>query len=67
MVTGSGGDKRDRTADLLNAIQALSQLSYTPEQEELYHGENRIVNPHFALFCKKKNRRAKSGKRRKTD
>ena len=25
-----GGDKRDRTADLLNAIQALSQLSYTP-------------------------------------
>ena len=28
-----GGDKRDRTADLLNAIQALSQLSYTP----IYH------------------------------
>ena len=27
----SGGDKQDRTADLLNAIQALSQLSYTPE------------------------------------
>ena len=27
---GFGGDKRDRTADLLNAIQALSQLSYTP-------------------------------------
>ena len=27
-----GGDKRDRTADLLNAIQALSQLSYTPMQ-----------------------------------
>ena len=25
-----GGDKRDRTADLLNAIQTLSQLSYTP-------------------------------------
>ena len=24
-----GGDKRDRTADLLNAIQALSQLSYS--------------------------------------
>ena len=29
-MTASGGDKRDRTADLLNAIQALSQLSYTP-------------------------------------
>ena len=31
MISGlPGGDKRDRTADLLNAIQALSQLSYTP-------------------------------------
>ena len=31
MISGFfGGDKRDRTADLLNAIQALSQLSYTP-------------------------------------
>ena len=30
-VQDFGGDKRDRTADLLNAIQALSQLSYTPE------------------------------------
>ena len=26
----SGGDKRDRTADLLHAMQALSQLSYSP-------------------------------------
>lgn len=26
-----GGDNRDRTDDLLNAIQALSQLSYIPE------------------------------------
>ena len=30
-----GGDKRDRTADLLNAIQALSQLSYTPRDVRL--------------------------------
>ena len=30
----SGGDKRDRTADLLHAMQALSQLSYTPERWE---------------------------------
>ena len=29
-IKAFGGDKRDRTADLLNAIQALSQLSYTP-------------------------------------
>ena len=26
----SGGAKRDRTADLLHAMQALSQLSYSP-------------------------------------
>ena len=26
----SGGAERDRTVDLLNAIQALSQLSYGP-------------------------------------
>ena len=30
VISGLGGDKRDRTDDLLNAIQALSQLSYTP-------------------------------------
>ena len=29
-VLNLGGDKRDRTADLLNTIQARSQLSYTP-------------------------------------
>jgi hypothetical protein len=27
----SGGARRDRTADLLHAMQALSQLSYSPE------------------------------------
>jgi hypothetical protein len=27
------GDERDRTADLLNAIQALSQLSYAPGRD----------------------------------
>ena len=26
-----GGARRDRTADLLHAMQALSQLSYSPE------------------------------------
>lgn len=31
----NGGVKRDRTADLLNAIQALSQLSYAPESDAL--------------------------------
>ena len=28
----NGGADRDRTDDLLNAIQALSQLSYSPTQ-----------------------------------
>jgi hypothetical protein len=30
-----GGDKRARTADLLRAKQALSQLSYTPMRRRL--------------------------------
>jgi len=29
-----GGARRDRTADLVNAIHALSQLSYGPYQRE---------------------------------
>jgi hypothetical protein len=32
MLRNIGGAKRDRTADLLNAIQALSQLSYSPSK-----------------------------------
>ena len=31
VIEAFGGDNRDRTGDLLNAIQALSQLSYTPK------------------------------------
>lgn len=33
-VKKAGGGKRDRTADLLHAMQALSQLSYTPGQDK---------------------------------
>ena len=33
-----GGGKRDRTADLLHAMQALSQLSYTPTKGANYTG-----------------------------
>ncbi len=29
-----GGARRDRTADLLHAMQALSQLSYNPTKRE---------------------------------
>ena len=36
MESESGGADRDRTDDLLNAIQALSQLSYGPTKDELY-------------------------------
>ena len=55
-----GGDKRDRTADLLNAIQALSQLSYTPistcacrtgRPNELYFSRvGRVCQLFFSLF-----------------
>ena len=50
--TFRGGDKRDRTADLLNAIQALSQLSYTPK---LIAVSNSLViiaiKPEFVKRC----------------
>ena len=51
----SGGDNRDRTDDLLNAIQALSQLSYTPESFSFgtsvsIAGEFLFVNDYFSLF-----------------
>lgn len=32
-LKGNGGANRDRTDDLLNAIQALSQLSYGPPRQ----------------------------------
>jgi hypothetical protein len=35
----SGGDKRDRTADLLHAMQALSQLSYAPVNQVMGFGQ----------------------------
>ncbi len=33
-----GGAERDRTADLVNAIHALSQLSYGPDLGQAPHG-----------------------------
>ena len=35
-ISKIGGATRDRTADLLNAIQALSQLSYSPKDSTSY-------------------------------
>ena len=46
----SGGDKRDRTADLLNAIQALSQLSYTPVFSSLFRS-NKEYYTHIRGSC----------------
>ena len=34
----TGGARRDRTADLLHAMQALSQLSYSPESKRILYG-----------------------------
>ena len=39
-----GGAGRDRTDDLLNAIQALSQLSYSPVIRVLYYFFDVVVN-----------------------
>ena len=49
----NGGAEQDRTVDLLNAIQALSQLSYSPIQEpSLYQmtgGVSTVFSRHFPL------------------
>jgi hypothetical protein len=36
----NGGARRDRTADLLHAMQALSQLSYSPKTKKLMNTKN---------------------------
>ncbi len=46
-LTALGGDKRDRTVDLLLAKQALSQLSYTPIFWRLHSG---VLPSFFPLF-----------------
>ncbi|MEN9658629.1 MAG: hypothetical protein RL571_2094 [Pseudomonadota bacterium] len=44
----SGGGKRNRTADLLHAMQALYQLSYTPPKEiRILQSKFKPVNPPF--------------------
>src|SRR3990167_9847650 len=58
-----GGAKRSRTADLLNAIQALYQLSYSPEKSgflrpvarrrgrDFYAVIPRRSRPRDGIFC----------------
>jgi hypothetical protein len=40
-----GGDRRDRTADLLIANQTLSQLSYAPKTARILCAATGSVNP----------------------
>jgi hypothetical protein len=47
LTAGSGGATRDRTADLLNANQALSQLSYSPKTKT--YGDNLVGLGRFEL------------------
>src|SRR3954468_15543102 len=47
-----GGGKRDRTADLLHAMQALSQLSYTPDRVGNYSVfPVRKASPAHTWYC----------------
>ncbi len=44
---GFGGAERDRTDDLLNAIQALSQLSYGPTIRKVGEWANPVSKSKF--------------------
>ena len=44
-----GGGKRDRTADLLHAMQALSQLSYTPKAKGAHYSHPPLARNRAAL------------------
>ena len=48
-----GGDKRDRTADLMTASHALSQLSYTPIGENYSNRLRRKLQVFSSDFSKK--------------
>lgn len=58
-LQSSGGGKRDRTADLLHAMQALSHLSYTPSSKRIdYNSQSAFsarrksekLKKHFAVM-----------------
>ena len=53
--TQFGGDDRDRTDDLLNAIQTRSQLRYAPKSNDtiIISGESCFVNLFLILFSMK--------------
>ena len=47
----NGGDEEDRTPDLLNANQALSQLSYVPIEEKWWAWQDLNLRPHAYQAC----------------
>jgi hypothetical protein len=47
-----GGARRDRTADLLHAMQALSQLSYSPKEGVYSSDLTADVKLNFSVPCK---------------
>ena len=47
-----GGDKEDRTPDLLHAMQALSQLSYAPKRLLKYTSKTGPCQRLFYFFTK---------------
>ncbi len=55
IADSKSGARRDRTVDLLNAIQALSQLSYSPIGLIAYRLTiGRTINKTFNQFVKEK-------------
>ncbi len=44
-VERCGGAREDRTPDLVNAIHALSQLSYGPKERDMVGSDSDAVNP----------------------
>ena len=54
-VIDDGGARRDRTADLLHAMQALSQLSYSPaaqlQQSSDFRQTGRLCQLKISTFC----------------
>ena len=52
----TGGARRDRTADLLHAMQALSQLSYSPGIGARFYGPFDPMSTLFEKLCLQRKR-----------
>ena len=61
-LDSNGGDKGIRTPDLLNAIQALSQLSYTPVDNERDYTDLKVRCQAFVLCRRTVVRRSQDGR-----